>query len=104
MKRLALLLLITSLITTLSVPAQPLAPTRKAADPDLNALKREAVVEVEKLQKLTQEMVDSIFSFAELGFQEYETSKYITGILEKNGFKIERGVVEMPTAWTATYG
>jgi aminobenzoyl-glutamate utilization protein B len=103
MKRLALLLIL-SLITNFSVLAQPLVPTRKAADPDLNQLKREAVAEVEKMQKLTQEMVDSIFSFAELGFQEYETSKYITGILEKNGFKIERGVVGMPTAWVASYG
>src|SRR5262247_1550807 len=67
-------------------------------------LKREAVAEVDKLQKLTQEMVDSIFSFAELGFQEYETSKYVTGILEKNGFKVERGVAGMPTAWVASYG
>ena len=49
-------------------------------------------------------MVDSIFSFAELGFQEYETSKYVTGILEKNGFRIERGVAGIPTAWVATYG
>lgn len=103
MKRLALLL-ITALITQASILAQSLVPTRKAADPDLGALKREAVAEVEKMQKLTQEMVDSIFSFAELGFQEHETSKYITGILEKNGFKIERGVAGMPTAWTATYG
>ena len=102
MKKLALFLLVISL----AVPAnaQPLAPTRKAADTDLNALKHEAVVEVEKMQKLSQEMIDSIFSFAELGFQEYETSKYITNILEKDGFKIERGVAGMPTAWIATYG
>jgi len=70
----------------------------------LDDLKREAVAEVDKLQKLTQEMVDSIFSFAELGFQEYETSKYVTGILEKNGFKVERGVAGIPTAWVASYG
>jgi aminobenzoyl-glutamate utilization protein B len=67
-------------------------------------LKREAASEVDKLQKLTQEMVDSIFSFAELGFQEFETSKYVTAILEKNGFKIERGVAGIPTAWVASYG
>ncbi|MFN7931154.1 MAG: amidohydrolase [Blastocatellia bacterium] len=102
MQRLALFLLITSLVTNLS--AQPLVPARKAADPDVSTLKREAVAEVEKMQKFTQEMVDSIFSFAELGFQEYETSKYLTNILEKDGFKIERGVAGMPTAWTASYG
>ena len=30
-----------------------------------------------------QKMVDSVFSFGELGFQEFETSKYLTGILEE---------------------
>jgi aminobenzoyl-glutamate utilization protein B len=54
--------------------------------------------------KLSQEIVDSIFSFAELGYQEIETSKYVTGILEKNGFKITRGVAGMPTAWVAEWG
>src|SRR6185503_9161580 len=60
--------------------------------------------EVSALQTLTQQMVDQIFSFSELGFQEYETSGYITGVLEKNGFKVERGVADMPTAWVASYG
>ena len=48
-------------------------------------------------------MVDKIFSFAELGFQEVESSKYLTGILEKQGFKIERGISDIPTAWFATW-
>ena len=70
----------------------------------LDDLKREAIAEVDNLRGLTQQMVDQIFSFSELGFQEYETSKYITGILEKNGFKLDRGVAGMPTAWVATFG
>ncbi len=70
----------------------------------IDDLKKESVAEVDSLSKLTQQMVDSIFSFAELGFQEYETSKYVTGILEKNGFKVERGSAGIPTAWVATYG
>jgi aminobenzoyl-glutamate utilization protein B len=49
-------------------------------------------------------MNDMVFSFGELGFQEFETSKYLTGILEKNGFKIERNIAGIPTAWTATWG
>ena len=56
------------------------------------------------MQRRTQIMVDSIFSFAELGFQEVETSKYLTGILEKEGFQIERGIAGIPTAWMATWG
>ena len=49
-------------------------------------------------------MIDSVFSFAEPGFQEVRTSAYLTGILEKNGFKVTRGVAGIPTAFTATWG
>src|SRR6476646_1443695 len=56
------------------------------------------------MHELTQQMVDQVFSFGELGFQEFETSKYLTGVLEKNGFTIERGIAGIPTAWVATWG
>src|SRR5215813_5071698 len=98
MKRIALSILALTFALTVIQPA------RTQESKTLDDFKRESVAEVDKLQKLTQELVDSIFSFAELGFQEYETSKYVTGILEKNGFKVERGVVGMPTAWVASYG
>jgi aminobenzoyl-glutamate utilization protein B len=71
---------------------------------NLDALKKEALAKVDARQQLVQQMVDQIFSYAELGFQEFETSKYVAGILEQNGFKVERGVAGIPTAWTATYG
>jgi aminobenzoyl-glutamate utilization protein B len=98
MKRIALCILALSFVWAI-IPS-----TRAQESKTLDDLKREAVAEVDKSQKLVQEMVDSIFSFAELGFQEYETSKYVTGILEKNGFKVERGVAGVPTAWVASYG
>ena len=79
--------------------AAALAQTDPAKD-----LKQQAVADVEAMKKQTQVMVDMVFSFAELGFQEFETSKYLTGILEKEGFKIERGIAGMPTAWMATWG
>ena len=46
-------------------------------------------------------MVDKVFSFAELGFQEFETSKYLTGILREHGFDITEGISGVPTAWLA---
>ena len=79
-------------------------PWRTQEPSALPGLKQEAIAEVDKLQVLTQQMVDQIFSYSELGFQEYETSRYVTGVLEKNGFSIERGVAGMPTAWVASYG
>ena len=59
---------------------------------------------VEQRRKLAQVMNDTVFSFGELAYQEFETSKYLTSLLEKNGFSVERGVVGMPTAWVARWG
>jgi aminobenzoyl-glutamate utilization protein B len=69
----------------------------------LPALKKQAVAGVEARAKLAQEMNDSIFSFGELGFQEVETSRYITEVLEKNGFQVTRGVSGLPTGWVAAW-
>jgi aminobenzoyl-glutamate utilization protein B len=80
------------------------AQAPKLSAKKINALKEEASEKVQADAKRIQVMVDKIFSFAELGFQEYESSKYLTGLLEENGFKIERGIAGMPTAWTATWG
>ncbi len=75
-----------------------------AQTPRLEDLKQEAIREIDKMKEFTQQMVDQIFSYSELGFQEFETSRYVTDTLEKNGFKVERGVVGIPTAWIASYG
>jgi aminobenzoyl-glutamate utilization protein B len=68
------------------------------------AFKAEVVKEIDAMKDRTQVMIDTVFSFGELGFQEYETSKYLTGILEKEGFHIERPIANIPTAWMATWG
>ncbi len=73
-------------------------------DPRLEKLKAEAIAKVDARAKLVQEIVDQVYSFGELGMQEFETSKYLTGLLEQNGFKVERGVAGMPTAFVATWG
>ena len=77
---------------------QKIAPDKEAA------LKADLAGQIDGMKKQAQVMVDSVFSFGELGFQEFETSKYLTGILEKEGFKVERGVAGIPTAFVATWG
>ncbi|MDE1918429.1 MAG: amidohydrolase [Sphingomonadales bacterium] len=77
------------------------APAMAAASPKEKA---EAIANVEAQKKNIQVMVDTIFSFAEPGFQEKRTSAYLADILEKNGFKVTRGVAGIPTAFTATWG
>lgn len=66
-------------------------------------LKTKAIAGVDSRAELVQEMVDSLFSFAEPGFQEFRTQAYVTSILEQNGFTIELGSAGIPSAWTATW-
>lgn len=86
----------------LALVAGPIAASAQTVDKA--TLKTEAAAGVDAQAKLVQEMVDSVFSFAEPGFQEFQTMEYLTGILAKNGFKITKGVAGIPTAWTATWG
>jgi aminobenzoyl-glutamate utilization protein B len=91
-----------------SPPQQAQQPPAVAApppaNPKLDAYKRETDAAVDRLKDFTQQMVDEVFSFAEPGFQEIETSKYLTGVLEKHGFTVERNYAGIPTAWVATWG
>jgi aminobenzoyl-glutamate utilization protein B len=59
---------------------------------------------VDRNSKAIALLGDNIYYFAELGMQEIETAKLMTQILEQAGFKVERGISEMPTAFMATYG
>ena len=45
-----------------------------------------------------------IFRFAETGYNEYRSSELMCEFLEQNGFTVERGVADIPTAFVATYG
>ena len=42
-------------------------------------MKADLAGQIDGMKKQAQVMVDSVFSFGELGFQEFETSKYLTG-------------------------
>jgi aminobenzoyl-glutamate utilization protein B len=86
-----------ALLGGLVVSAPALAEART------DALKAAVATGVESRAKLAQVIVDKVFSFGELGFQEIETSKYLTELLEKQGFKVVRGVAGLPTGWTATW-
>ena len=90
-------------VAGLMCAAAPAALAQTYSASAVTALKSRAEAGVEARAKLAQQMNDSIFSFGELAFQEVETSKYVTDVLEKNGFTIQRGVAGLPTGWTATW-
>ncbi len=47
---------------------------------------------------------DAIWEYAELGLQEFRSSKLLADTLEKAGFRVERGLAGMPTCFVASYG
>jgi aminobenzoyl-glutamate utilization protein B len=70
----------------------------------LGAYKQEAIADVDTRAELTQRMVDQLFSFGELGFQEFETNRYLIDFLKTNGFSVQEGIAGIPTAFMATWG
>ena len=84
--------------------AQEAAPRKPLSKARMKALAQEAVADVESRSRFTQQMIDQIFSYGELGFQEVETSRYLVDLLRHNGFTVEEGVAGIPTAWVATWG
>lgn len=59
-----------------------------------------ASVQYEKFGKIS----DEIWSFAELGLQEFKSAALLAETLEESGFEVEKGLAGMPTCFVATYG
>ncbi len=81
-------------------PSTPLAPASEKTE----ALKKEVAAEIEARRVFTQQLVDQIFSYSELGFQETETQRHLTDVLIREGFDVQRSVAGVPTSWLARYG
>ena len=81
-------------------PSVVLAPASEKTE----ALKKEVVADVESRRVFTQQLVDQLFSYSELGFQETETQRRLTDVLVREGFDVQRSVAGVPTSWVARYG
>jgi len=59
---------------------------------------------IESNKELIVEISDKIWDFAELGLIEFKSSALLADELEKHGFRVEREIAGMPTAFVATWG
>jgi aminobenzoyl-glutamate utilization protein B len=66
--------------------------------------KEEAVASIEKRKAEMIKLSNQIWAFAETALREHKSSKALADYAEQQGFKVERGVAGMPTAFIATYG
>ena len=59
---------------------------------------------IEENQELYMDLSSKIWSYAELPYAEFNSSILLWDKLEEEGFSIQKGVANIPTAFTATYG
>jgi aminobenzoyl-glutamate utilization protein B len=85
-------------------PPSRSVPRPSDAARQIEALKADVAREVDARATLTQQIVDELYSFGELGFQEVETSRYLVRILRDSGFAVQEGIAGVPTAWLASWG
>jgi aminobenzoyl-glutamate utilization protein B len=95
-----ILCLIAALVAMVALQTTAVAAER----PSTNQLRAEADQEAVSLYKLTQEIVDMLFSFSELGFQEHWTRDYLVRLLVEEGFRVQEGCAGMPTCFIASWG
>ncbi len=67
-------------------------------------IKKEIITSVETQKIAMIEVSDGIWEAAETSLEEFKSSEYLINYAEKNGFKVEKGVAGIATAFTATYG
>jgi aminobenzoyl-glutamate utilization protein B len=59
---------------------------------------------IESNRSMFVELSNEVWGYAELGYHEVESSRTLEDALEEAGFRLERGVAEIPTAFVASYG
>ena len=92
MKKLLLCCFFTAALPTLLV-AQKMGKNKKAV-----------ISSVENHKENLIAISDSIWALAETAFEESKSAEILASYAEKNGLTVARGVANIPTAFTATYG
>lgn len=66
--------------------------------------KAKVIDEINKKEAFYGSLEKQIWNYAEVGYQEVKSSALLQEQLKKEGFKIQSGVADIPTAFTATFG
>jgi len=68
------------------------------------AKKQDVFNSVDKHEEELIKLSDQIWEFAETAYNEHKSAKVLADYAEEQGFKVERGVANIPTAFIASYG
>ena len=70
----------------------------------LSQEKRTALEKVDELTADIERIARTLWDYSETALLEYQSAEFLSGLLEAEGFTVERGVAGMPTAFVASYG
>lgn len=66
--------------------------------------KQDAIATIERIRPELIKLSDQVWAFAETALRETRSSKVLADYAQEQGFKVDRGVAGMPTAFVASYG
>ena len=84
-------------------PASPFAPSGPLTKADVRK-KQAAAAAIEARRPELVALADQIWAFAETALRETRSAALLADYAEKQGFRVERGLAGMPTAFVASYG
>ncbi len=70
----------------------------------LSQEKRTALEKVDELTADIESIARTLWDYSETALLEFQSAEFLSGLLEAEGFTVERGVAGMPTAFVASYG
>jgi len=71
---------------------------------EVTRLKKLAISSITEQEQELSELSLMIHSNPELGFKEHKAAGWLAEYLNENGFLLEKGICDMPTAFRASYG
>jgi aminobenzoyl-glutamate utilization protein B len=74
------------------------------ATPLAASLKDEVIQQIDGKYDTYKNIAQQIWGFAEVGYKEVKSAQLLQETLKNNGFTVQTGVAEMPTAFVASYG
>jgi aminobenzoyl-glutamate utilization protein B len=79
-------------------------PLMTLADDSLSPEKRQVIDQVDALEGEISRMSQTLWDYSEIALEETESAGFLARALEEEGFLVERGVADMPTAFVGSWG
>ena len=74
------------------------------APPSYEILKTQAAQGIQSSYNAYKDIALQIWNYAELGYKETQSTALLQAILKNEGFAVQAGIADIPTAFVATYG